>query len=225
MKLHLAIIAIAMMISSNYAGVAIGIKGGLSLYEARLTYGSEGETFSNYFGLRIGPSATLFGEIEQNKNLFHNLQLNYYQAGGKGSVDIVNELGVTTGKGWHDLALNYIGLGYNFIYKKPISNIAPYASIGLSVDYLANIKERINWNGSTENVNSFEGAKLNRINLRPLISTGLEYKLSRISLLLDYTFSYNLLPFYQHSVDAMNIGANHTTDGHIINIGCKYNIK
>jgi hypothetical protein len=229
MKLCLAFIAVAMAISSNFADIAIGIKGGLSLYEARFTYEPEGQMTSEYFGLRIGPNVSVFGEIAQNRNLFHSVQLSYYQAGGKASIEYTTALDgnvqKTGGTAWHDFAINYVGLGYNFIYKFPISALIPYASIGASADYLINIKERINWKGPIEELHSFDNVTLNRANVRPLISTGIEYKLSKVSLLLEYTFSYNLLPFYQHSAGETNLGVKHTTSGHLINIGCKFDIK
>jgi len=225
MKVRFSIVVLIMVVSSNYAGIDLGIKGGLSLYEARSEYGQGGQTTSIYYGYRIGPSVTVFGEIEQNKNLFHSVQINYYQAGGKAKTDITNEFGTITGKGWDDLAINYIGLGYNFGYKLPLSVVVPYASIGFSADYLINIQDHLIYNGKTVNFNSYDGYTLNRINIRPLISAGIQYQLSGITLLLEYVFSYNLLPFYQHAVDAESIGAKHTTSGNMINIGCKFKIK
>ena len=212
MKIKFTILIVIIYALSVFANEnIIGIKGGLSLYQTNQYFGQGVNSYNIYFGLRTGASVTIFEEIAENKYLYHGLQLSYYQAGGESHDN-------------YNIVINYIGLGYNFIFKYPLKQFNPYLSAGISVDYLINKKEYSNYNGIYTVIDPPNSEVIQKVNLRPIISIGTEYDLNKFKLLIEYVFSYNLLPYIKNDPNFTLFDLKYMTNGHIFNVGIKFNI-
>ena len=195
MKLQCTILTfIFFTFTSLAANKCIGIKGGLSLFNIEYVYPHNDNSTpfdspdynSNY---NHGYSGIIFGEIQKNRYFYHNLQISFYQGGGIDKSDLYDAFGNVSGIYQHTIVLNNIGIGYNFGVKAHLLKIIPYTSIGISVDYLASIQEYFSpdsW--------PFKSIGFNHLNLRPLLTAGLEYKFSALSVFCEYIFSFNLFP-------------------------------
>ena len=217
MKLKLITIIIALTITVGYTDISIGVKGGLSLYKVE-----DNRSFDFYNEFRLAPDASVFCELGVNKFLFHNIMLTYYQAGGKSTIQGTDLSGNATSEWWINEKLNYIGIGYDLELKGRFLNILPYFSVGVSLDYLVNSKEEMSSGKTIEEVHSFDDSRFKKFNVRPFFVGGLEYKISRIAILAEYTFSYNFLPFYVQEKTTTSDGIKYKTFGQFINFGCKF---
>lgn len=220
MKFKLLVITITLAFSSGYSGVGIGVKGGLALYRAE-----NNRSLNFYNEYKPASDISIFCELKTKKMFFHNIMLTYYQAGGKTTFldtdvwGIINDVEL-----WDIEKLDYVGLGYGLGLKIKLLNILPYVSAGVSLDYLiSNKKERRT--GKTVIVNHYiNDLKFKKFNIRPFLSAGLEYKISIISLLAEYTFSYGVLPYFVQEDTPISDDIKYKTFGHFINLGCKLSI-
>lgn len=221
MKIKLLILTVAIALSAGYSNIGIGVKGGLSLFKAQ-----NDRDFDFYNEYHPAPDISLFCDIPANKFLFHNFMLTWYQAGGKTTIqgmgiDIFGAPIPTGNELWDVEKLDYIGIGYGLEFKVKLLNLLPYLSAGVSLDYLVNTKEEMGSGKTVEEIHAFYDSKFSKFNVRPFLSGGLEYKISRIAILAEYTFSYNVLPYYIQEKTAINDGIKYKTFGHFINLGCK----
>lgn len=217
MKIKLLFIIVVLVFSSGYTDIAIGVKGGLSLYKAQ-----NDRSLDYYNEYRLAPDISLFCELMANKFLFHNLILTYYQAGGKRTFQETDANFNPTGdEYWDAQQLDYIGIGYGLGLKLKLFNILPYFSTGVSLDFLINSKEEISLKETVIEINNFDDPKFKKFNIRPFFTAGLEYKISKIAVLAEYTFSYCVLPYYKLESTAANDGIKYKTLGHFINLGFK----
>lgn len=216
MKSTLIVITIALAFTTGYTDIGIGVKGGLSLFKAH-----DNQSFNAFDEFRTAPDFSAFCELGINKFLFHNIQFTYYQAGGKSTVQVYDVLGNPGEEGWYAIKLDYIGIGYGLEFKVQLLNILPYITAGVSLDYLVHEKEEMTFGKTIEECHFFDNSGLKKFNVRPFLTGGLEYKIFRIAILAEYTFSYNVLPYYEHEKSATNMGIKYKTFGHFINLGCK----
>lgn len=220
MKLKLLIITIALAFSSGYTNIGFGVKGGLSLYKAQ-----NDRSLNLYNEYRLAPEISMFCELMANKFLFHNIMLTYYQAGGKTTSQETDIDGTLTDVEWWDAEkLDYIGMGYGLGFKVQLLYILPYLSAGVSLDYLINTKEEMSSKKTVMETHIFDDSKFRKFNIRPFLSGGVEYKISKIAIIAEYTFSYSMLPYYIQERTTTNDGIKYTTFGHFINLGCKFYI-
>ena len=220
MKLKLLVITITLVFSSGYTDIGIGVKGGLSLYKAH-----DDRSLNLYNEYRPAPEISIFCELMANKILFHNIMLTYYQAGGKNTIQEMDMYGTLTGvELWNVEKLDYTGIGYGLGLKVKLLNIQPYLSAGVSLDYLINTKEEMSSKKSVLETHVFDDSKFRKVTIRPFISGGIEYKISTISLLAEYTFSYDVLPYYVQEKTETNGGVKYSTFGHFITMGCKITV-
>jgi len=218
MKFKLITIIIAFAVTAGYTDLGIGVKGGLSLFKAQ---DNRSLDFYNEFG--TAPDISAFCEIKANKFLFHNILLSYYQAGGKSTIAIADLIMNATGSEyWIAQKLDYIGIGYGLEFKGRLLNILPYLTAGISLDYLVHTKEEIGSDNDVVETHTFEDSKFKKFNVRPFLTGGLEYKIFRIAILAEYTFSYNVLPYYVQEKTSSNDGIKYKTFGQFINLGCKF---
>lgn len=226
MKFHFAAITFAFFSLASFGGgIDIGVKGGLSYFRS-----DNDKSFQFYNDYRTGPDITLFCELEQNKLLFHDILVSYYQAGGKteytsNTYGAEGELYAIGEKVETDLALDYLGIGYGIKIKPLPFKLSPFISLGMSLDFLINKKEEMKFLGKTEETHSFPYSQLNKFTLRPFSTAGLEFKISKISFLADYTFSYNVIPYYKHDRTDGNIGIKYSSFGSFFSVGCKFDLK
>jgi hypothetical protein len=226
MKLHIVLLCGLFLSISSFCvedRFSIGIKGGISLYQARITYSPDSEPTSQYLEYKSNVNSNLYFEYLQNNNISHSLNLIFYQAGGKLKLDEYNN-GQFVGHFWSTIVLNYLSIGYSPIFKIPVKKFIPYLSPGLSIDYLIGKDEYWIIHNNKEYFNGIDIDDFNRMNYRLIISSGIEYGINKIGILCEYAFSYNLLPFISKSKNAENIGIEYTTNGHLINIGMKFKI-
>jgi hypothetical protein len=220
MKLKWITIAIALTITAGYTDIGIGVKGGLSLYKSQ-----NDRSLDFYNDFRPAADIMVFCELGANKFLFHNIQLSYYQSGGKSSYQSTDIYGDATGNKLRDaIKLDYIGIGYGLEFKTRLLNILPYLSAGVSLDYLVNTKEEFGPDKSVVEIHTLDDSKFKKFNVRPFLTGGLEYKISRIAILAEYTFSYNVLPYYVQKKTATNDGIKYKTFGQFFNLGCRFDL-
>ncbi|MDP4103305.1 MAG: outer membrane beta-barrel protein [Bacillota bacterium] len=216
MKLKLITLIISIAIATSYAYIGIGVKGGLSLYRV------SDNSFDLYNEFRPASDFSIFCELGSHKFLSHNIMLTYYQAGGKTTNQITDQNGDPTGSDWWIAEkLDYIGIGYGLNFKMQLLRILPYLSAGVSLDYLVRSKEEMGSDKTVDEIEGIDYSKLKKFNIRPFLVGGLEYKISRIAILTEYTFSYNVLPFYVEEKTTTFNESKYKTFGHFINLGCK----
>jgi hypothetical protein len=205
------------MFTANYADIGIGVKGGISLF--RSDDNRDLDFFDEYL---LASNVSLSGEFDINCILAHDVMLTYFQAGGKTTMHQVGaDFNLTESDVTANEKLDYLGIGYGLKLKVPMGKIIPYIVAGGSLDFLLHSKEELQFGQSVEEVHQFDESEYKKINVRPFISAGVEYKIFRIAIIGEYTFSYNLLPYYEHEKDQTNSGIKYTTYGHFVNLGCK----
>jgi hypothetical protein len=218
MKIRLITIAIALVYTAGFSDIGVGVKGGLSLYKAK-----NDQSFDFYNEFRPASDFSVFCAFESNKFLAHNILLTYYQAGGKSTFQGTDMHGNPDGNEWREVQkLNYLGVGYGFEFKMKMLNVFPIVSAGISLDYLVNIKEEMDSGENVEEVQSFDDSKFRKFNVRPFLTGALEYKINRIGIFAEYTFSYNVLPYYEEEKTTINSGIKYRTFGQFVNLGCKF---
>jgi hypothetical protein len=224
MKLIYSTIFIVLFVCSIFAGnIGIGIKGGMSIHEMHLASYSPDvipTTTSNY---RIGPTLSLFCEIINNKFIGQQIGFGFFQSGGNLNVIEVNELGIENGNGNNIIKLDYLYLSYSMKFRYKLQYLSPYLSLGIQYDYLLNYDDiYISSKNISYIMHNFKYSELNKSNITPIIGIGILYRVNKSDLFFEYLPYFHLLPFYHHDKTIDSFGSKCTTNGHVINLGIKY---
>lgn len=211
MKTRLSIVMMLLFVSSISADISLGLKGGFSLFKVKDS--RDLDYLNNY---RSGPDISIFSELGINDFLFYSFQFNYYQAGGEKTYS--NFLGEFK----NDFKLDYIGFGFGLQVKAPTKILIPYVIPGISFDFLCSKEQIINWGEKGLLNYYFNDENYKNLSIRPFLTAGLECRISNISLVADYTFTYNIVSFYSDMNTNTPYPIECWTYGHLISMGLKF---
>ena len=223
-KLHLTIFLGMFFIGSASAvNFGIGIKGGASIHELHLTYSPDRDPLTSTYAYRMGPTLWLFGELIHNKYIGQQLCLGYYQSGGSQEMKETNINGTETGTGHNIIKFDNLAVAYAVKLRYELKMVTPYIMLGIQYDYLVNYDDIYESSDhETEIQHNFTYAQLNKSNVTPVMGIGAAYRLKAGMIFLEYFPSFHLLPVYERKAAGGNLGARHTTNGHIMNIGLEF---
>lgn len=212
------LIALAIASVSNARpGRSLGIKAGPHISVIRYSVkGDFGDDEVRRFDYQTTPSGTIFLDLSFSKNITHSFLMNYYQNSGKEQVAIPF---LFFSRASRTINLQYLGLGYNFKATLPIEKFTPYLAGGFSFDFLLDYE----WKGvlelGGEGFYLIERDDIDKFSAQAIICIGTEYKLEKVALLMEYGFSYNIIPFY--TWENSNVEYRYTSYGHTIHFGVK----
>jgi hypothetical protein len=100
-----------------------------------------------------------------------------------------------------------------------VQRFTPYFACGVSFDILTDYDIVNTFMANLYRI--YDNEDIDHFTARAIICLGAEYNLDKISLLLEYGFSYNLIPFYTWKNRDESFRYNYTCYGHSINLGVK----
>jgi hypothetical protein len=218
------LVVIPVFMGCLFAGnFSAGIKGGISIHELHLVFSPQNNPIVMIFNFRIGPTLSLIGEFDNYRFFGQQFGIGYYQAGGVLQMPEYDELGRETGTGKEIIKLDYLFLSYCVKGKLKYQYFEPYILLGIQIDYMINCDDvYISSNNIAHIMHTFKYTELNKNNITPVLGIGMSYHIHKSDIFIEYLPYFHLLPFYQHDITSDNIGAKHTTNGHVINLGIKY---
>jgi hypothetical protein len=198
---------------------SLGIKTGPHFSTIRYSVENDEDTDVHTFDYETTPSIAFFLDLQFNKNITHSFLMHYYQNYGSESVSIPL---LFYARASRSIKLQYIGGGYNFKATLPVEKFIPYFAAGISFDFLMDNEIHGALGIGGENVyNDTEDDEIDKFTAQAIILMGVEYNLEKVSLLLEYGFSYNLIPFYTWENDNKTVKYSYTSFGHTISFGVK----
>jgi hypothetical protein len=207
--IFLSILNIAIIVNANPKR-SLGLKIGPYISTIRYFEKSDNNGSSTHsFEPKSNLTTSFFLDLPQNNTIVHSFLLNYYQSSGEESNYLSSQ----------SISLRYIGLAYNFKAIVNVQRFTPYFACGVSFDILTDY-DIVN----TFLVNLYRvynDDDIDHFTARAIICLGTEYNLDKISLLLEYGFSYNLIPFLTWKNHDESFRYNYTCYGHSINFGIK----
>ncbi|HEX2959543.1 MAG TPA: hypothetical protein VHO70_22095 [Chitinispirillaceae bacterium] len=196
---------------------SLGIKIGPYFSTIRYFVKDDGDKETHTFETKTSPSVSFCFELPQNRTIVHSFALNYYKNSGKETISIPFYSQSYT------VSLQYLGLGYNFKANAHFDRITPYFLGGLMFDFLVSF-DRDGYYSPFNPVNKIypiDDDDVDPFTARAILGGGVEYNFDRVSVLLEYGFSYNLIPFYSWKNDDESVRYNYTAYGSTLSFGVK----
>jgi hypothetical protein len=208
--------AIAVSFSAQQQKKSFGIKFGPYFSTIRYSVKSDNDNQIHTFDTKANPSVSFNLYLPQTKTIVHSLALHYYQNSGK---EYLSNSWLSLSSFSRTIKLQYLGMGYNFKANLPIEPVIPYFIGGITFDFLTNYE----WKGNFGNdeIYRIDDEDINHFTARAILGGGVEYSFDRVSVLLEYCFSYNLIPFYSWKSDNGSTRYNYTAYGSTFNFGVK----
>jgi hypothetical protein len=208
--------AIAVSFSAQQSQKSFGIKLGPYFSTIRYSVKSDNDKEIHTFDTKANPSVSFNLDLPQNKTIVHSLALHYYQNSGK---EYLSNSWLSLGSFSRTITLQYLGMGYTFKANLPLDPVTPYFIGSITLDFLVDYE----WKGNIGNneIYQINDDEINHFTSRTILGGGAEYSFDRVSVLLEYGFSYNLIPFYSLKSDDGSTRYNYTAYGSIISFGIK----
>jgi hypothetical protein len=202
--------------SAQHQKKSIGIKIGPYFSTIRYSVKSDNNQEIHTFDTKANPSVSFNLDLPQNRTIVHSLSFHYYQNSGK---EILSNSWLLFSSVSRSISLQYLGMGYTFKANLPLDPVTPYFIGGITFDFLVDYE----WKGNLGNneIYQIDDDEINHFTARTILGGGVEYSFDRVSVLLEYGFSYNLVPFYSYKSDNESIKYNYTAYGSIVSFGVK----
>jgi hypothetical protein len=214
MKFFYAIVIVLSFIAVSFSGQqqkkSLGIKIGPYFSTIRYYVKSNDESETYTFETGTSPAVSFYLDLPHNKTITHSFAMSYYQNRGEEE----NSLFIFSRT--RSVALQYLGMGYTFKANAQLDRITPYLAAGITFDILVNYDQ-----DGFNDVYQIKKDDVDPFTARAILGGGVEYSFDKVSVLIEYNFSYNLIPFYSWKNDNETLRYNYTVYGSIFSFGAK----
>lgn len=201
---------IAATFSAQQQKKSLGIKIGPYFSTIRYYEKTDDNSDIHTFETGTSPAISFYLDLPHNKTITHSFAMSYYQNRGEEE----NSLFIFTRS--RTVALQYLGLGYTFKANAHFDRITPYLAAGISFDFLVNYDQ-----DGYNDLYQIKKDDVDPFTARAILGGGVEYSFDRFAILMEYGFSYNLIPFYSWKSNDDSFRYNYTAYGSILSFGVK----
>lgn len=214
MKLFYSILivlsTIVVSFSAQQQKKSLGIKIGPYFSTIRYYEKSNNDSKTSTFETGTSPAVSFFLDLPFNKTITHSFAMSYYQNRGEETNSLLFFSRTRT------VALQYLGMGYTFKANAQFERFTPYLAAGITFDFLVSYSQ-----DGFNDLYQIKEDDVDHFTARAILGGGVEYNFDRVSVLLEYGFSYNLIPFYSYKNDDIPLKYNYTAYGSTLSFGVK----
>jgi hypothetical protein len=201
---------IAVSFSAQQQKKSLGIKIGPYFSTIRYYAKTDNDSKTTTFETGTSPAVSFYLDLPHNKTITHSFALSYYQNRGEETNSVFFLSRTRT------IALQYLGMGYTFKANAQFERFTPFLAAGLTFDFLLNYNRE-----GFNDVFAIQEDDVDHFSARFILGGGVEYSFDRVSILMEYGFSYNLIPFYSYKNDDLPLKYNYTAYGSTLSFGVK----
>ncbi len=214
MKFFNAIVIVLSFIAVSHSAQqqkkSLGIKIGPYFSTIRYYVKANDDSETHTFETGTSPALSFYIDLPHNKAITHSFAVSYYQNRG----EEVNTIFIISRS--RTVSLQYLGLGYTFKANAHFDRVTPYLAAGISFDFLVNYDQ-----DGFNDIYQIKKDDVDPFTARAILGGGVEYSFDRVSVLMEYGFSYNLIPFYSWKNKDETLRYNYTAYGSTLSFGVK----